>query len=195
MRFSALCKSQQVDNTHPARQPNLTVAIPPPPETARPLHPRPPLCYILLVADERKPPRPVEDDDSLLASVAGVPLTRSARAAVCLIWTTFWCARIFLTDAPLYITTGQLRPALLELLGENAFDQGFSICMAWLTVEVAIILANLLLTGVTMLIAKKAKPFWVQVAERLSVEDLEAILEIKRQKTNAAKPPPTGKNG
>ena len=144
--------------------------------------------------DERKPRRPAEDD-SLLASVAGVPLTRSARVAVCLIWTSFWCARIFLTDATLYITTGQLRPALLELLGETAFDQGFSICMAWLTVEVAIILWTLLKRGLFMLIAKRSKPFWVQVAERLSVADLEAILEIKRQKTNAAKPPQNGKNG
>ena len=147
------------------------------------------------MADERKPRRPVEDDDSLLASVAGVPLTRSARAAVCLIWTTFWCARIFLTDAPLYIATGQLRPALLELLGENAFDQGFSICMAWLTVEVAVTLVNLLLTGVSALIAKTGKPFRLQVAETLTTADLEAILEKKRQRANAAEPPPTGKNG
>ena len=145
--------------------------------------------------DERKPRRPVTDDDSLLASVAGVPLTRADRVAVCLIWASFWCARIFLTDAPFYISAGQLRPALLELLGENPFDQGFSICMVWLTVEVAVILGNLLLTGVTMLIAKKSKPFWVQVAERLSVEDLEAILELKRQKANAAKPPQADKNG
>lgn len=147
------------------------------------------------MADERKPRPPVEGDDSLLASVAGVPLTRSARAAVCLIWTSFWCARIFLTDAPFYITTWQLRPALLELLGENAFDQGFSICMAWLTVEVVVTLVNLLLTGVTMLIAKTSKPLRVQVAELLSIEDLEAILEKKRRKANAAKPPQSGKNG
>lgn len=147
------------------------------------------------MADERKPHRPVEGDDSLLASVAGVPLTRSARAAVCLIWTTFWCARIFLTDAPLYITTGQLRPALLELLGENAFDQGFSICMAWLTVEVAIILGNLLLTGGSVLIAKTAKPLRVQVAETLTTADLEAIMEKRRQKADSAKPPQNGKNG
>ena len=144
--------------------------------------------------DERKPRRPAEDD-SLLASVAGVPLTRSARVAVCLIWTSFWCARIFLTDATLYITTGQLRLALLELLGKNAFDQGFSICMAWLTVEVVVTLVNLLLTGVTMLIAKTSKPLRVQVAELLSIEDLEAILEKKRRKANAEKPPQNGKNG
>ena len=155
------------------------------------------MCYILLVEDERKPrrPAPVEDDNSLLASIAGVPLTRSARVAVCLIWASFWCARIFLTDAPRYISAGQLRPALLELLGDNPFDQGFSICMAWLTVEVAVILWNLLKRGIFMLIAKRGKPFWVQVAERLSIEDLEAILEKKRQKANAAKPPQADKNG
>ena len=144
--------------------------------------------------DERKPRRPAEDD-SLLASVAGVPLTRSARVAVCLIWTSFWCARIFLTDATLYITTGQLRLTLLELLGKNAFDQGFSICMAWLTVEVAVTLVNLLLMGVSVLIAKTGKPLRVQMAETLTTTDLEAILEKKHQKANAAKPPQTGKNG
>ena len=110
-------------------------------------------------------------------------------------------------------------PALLELLGENAFDQGFGICMAWLTVEVAIILGDLLITGVTMLIAKTGKPFWirvaehlpvagqvlvaerlpieerVQMAERLPIEELEAILERKRQKANAGKPPQDRENG
>ena len=46
-----------------------------------------------------------------------------------------------------------------------------------------------------MLIAKTGKPLRIQVAELLSIEDLEAILEKKRQKANAAKPPQTGKNG
>ena len=46
-----------------------------------------------------------------------------------------------------------------------------------------------------MLIAKTGKPLRVQVAELLSIEDLEAILEKKRQKANAAKPPQTGKSG
>ena len=45
-----------------------------------------------------------------------------------------------------------------------------------------------------MLIAKTGKPLRVQVAELLSVEELEAILEKKRQKANAAKPHQTGKN-
>ena len=46
-----------------------------------------------------------------------------------------------------------------------------------------------------MLIAKTSKPLRVQVAELLSIEDLEAILEKKRQKANAAKPPQADKNG
>ena len=46
-----------------------------------------------------------------------------------------------------------------------------------------------------MLIAKTSKPLRIQVAELLSIEDLEAILEKKRRKANAAKPPQTGKNG
>jgi len=125
----------------------------------------------------------VEDDDSLLASVAGVPLTRSARIGACLVWAGFWCARILLTDALPYINGGQLRAALLELLGENAFDQGFSICMAWLTLEVAVIVWNFLKMGVTMLIAKTTKPFLEQLAERVPLERLEEIVERKRKKS------------
>ena len=125
----------------------------------------------------------VEDDDSLLASVAGVPLTRSARIGACLVWAGFWCARILLTDALPYISGGQLRAALLELLGENAFDQGFSICMAWLTLEVAVIVWNFLKMGATMLIAKTTKPFLEQLAERVPLERLEEIVERKRQKS------------
>ena len=125
----------------------------------------------------------VEDDDSLLASVAGVPLTRSARIGACLVWAGFWCARILLTDALPHINGGQLRAALLELLGENAFDQGFSICMAWLTLEVAVIVWNFLKMGATMLIAKTTKPFLEQLAERVPLERLEEIVERKRQKS------------
>ena len=124
----------------------------------------------------------VEDDDSLLASVAGVPLTRSARIGACLVWAGFWCARILLTDALPYINGGQLRAALLELLGENAFDQGFSICMAWLTLEVAVIVWNYIITGAIMLIAKSRKPTAEIMAESLSIEALEAIVEKKRRK-------------
>ena len=46
-----------------------------------------------------------------------------------------------------------------------------------------------------MLIAKTGKPLRVQVAELLSIEELEAILEKKRRKANAAKLPQAGKKG
>ena len=91
--------------------------------------------------------RRVEDDDSLLASVAGVPLTRMARIGVCFVWAGFWAARVLLTDALTLLNALQVKPALLELLGQNAFDQGFSICMAWLTVEVAVIVRDIIGRG------------------------------------------------
>ena len=43
--------------------------------------------------------RGIAGDDSFLASLAGVPLTRMARIALCLVWTGFWAARALLTDA------------------------------------------------------------------------------------------------
>ena len=63
--------------------------------------------------------------------------------------------------------------------------------MAWLTIEVAIITGNAIKTGVFMLIAKSAKPAAEIVAENLSIERLEAILEKKRrqQQANGASPP------
>ena len=129
----------------------------------------------------------VEDDDSLLASVAGVPLTRSARFGACLVWAGFWYARVLLTDALAHFNQGQWKTALLELLGENPFDQGFSICMAWLTVEVAVIAKNFLITGVLMLIAKTPRPFWEEVVRRTPRAMLEAELE-RRNKADANKP-------
>ena len=141
---------------------------------------------------ENQRPR-IEDDDSLLASVAGVPLTRSARIGAVLVWAAFWATRTLLTDAIPHLNQGAWQPALLELLGENPFDQGFSICMAWLTIEVAIITGNAIKTGVFMLIAKSAKPAAEIVAENLSIERLEAILEKKRRqqqaRSNGASPP------
>ena len=121
--------------------------------------------------DERQRSR-LEDDDSLLASVAGVPLTRSARIGACLVWAAFWAARILLTDALPYFNQGDWKSALLELIGENPFDQGFSICMAWLTIEVAIIAWNSLKRSIFMLIAKtNKKGFRQELAEAL-VENL-----------------------
>lgn len=77
--------------------------------------------------------------------------------------------------------------ALLELLGENSFDQGFTICMAWLTIEVAAIVWDILKMGATMLIAKTSKPFLEQLAERVPLETLEAIVEKKRRKAQQGK--------
>ncbi len=141
---------------------------------------------------DREPRRwRVEDDDSLLASVAGVPLTRSARSGACLVWAGFWCARVLLTDALAHFNQGQWKTALLELLGENPFDQGFSICMAWLTVEVAVIAKNFLITGVLMLIAKTPRPFWEELARRMPKAVFDA--EVERRKNSDASKPDKGK--
>ena len=141
----------------------------------------------------------VEDDDSLLASVAGVPLTRSARAGLCVVWAAFWAARFLLTDALPHLYALQLKSLASELLGEGPFDQAFSICMMWLTIEVAIIALNYAITGVIMLIAKtRRKSFRQELVETLidslpleNLENAEAILKRRREeaKANGASPP------
>ena len=131
-------------------------------------------------------PRRFADDDSLLASVAGVPLTRMARAAVCLIWGGFWSARILLTDALPHFQGLQLKSALSEMLGADAVDQAFSICMIWLSIEVAVVIWGTLRMGVTMLIAKTPRPFWDELLRRLPREALKAELE-RREKADADK--------
>ncbi len=127
------------------------------------------------------------DDNSLLASVAGVPLTRMARIGLFFVWAGFWAVRVLLTDALALLNQFQVKPILLELLGQNAFDQGFSICMVWLTVEVAAIAWATLKTGANMLIAKTTPSLRQQVAETLTIEQLEAILERKREKERRKK--------
>ena len=143
--------------------------------------------------------RRVEDDDSLLASVAGVPLTRSARIGACLVWGGFWCARTLLTDALRYINQGDWKLALLELLGENPFDQGFSICMAWLTVEVIVIARDFIAGGIRMLIAKTPRGLKASILEGLTegftVEELEAIVAKKRQARQEKTAKRNGKKG
>ena len=136
----------------------------------------------------------IEDDDSLLASVAGVPLTRSARIGAVLVWAAFWATRTLLTDAIPHLNQGAWQPALLELLGENPFDQGFSICMAWLTVEVAVILWNYLKTGVFMLIAKTGKPIIDILVEHLPADKLDYVAELVAKRQQARKPADTRKN-
>lgn len=142
------------------------------------------------MSNERQRSR-IEDDDSLLASVAGVPLTRSARIGACFVWAAFWAARTLLTDAPRHFGAAEWQPALRELIGKNAFDQAFSICMIWLTVEVAVILWNYLKMGVSMLIAKTGKPFWVELARRMPTSLLTA--ELERRKNNDADKHTNGK--
>ena len=138
-------------------------------------------------------PRPVVNDDSLLASVAGVPLTRMARIGLCFVWAGFWAARIGLTDALQHFNVGEWKSTLHSLLGESAFDQGFSLCMAWLTIEVTIIAVGFAEGGIRMLIAKTPRGLKASIVEGaiagLSPEDLEAIAAKKRkaQQEKAAK--------
>ena len=140
--------------------------------------------------------RGVDGDDSLLVSVAGVPLTRMARIAVCVIWAGFWAARILLTDAITYISPLDAKLLLSELVGPGPVDQAFSICMIWLTVEVAIITKDTVEAGVQMLIAKT--PIGLKrrilrgLTEGLSPEELEAIAaKMRRARQEKA----TKKNG
>ena len=141
--------------------------------------------------------RRVEDDDSLLASVAGVPLTRMARIGLCFVWAGFWAARVLLTDALTLLNALQLKLALLELLGQNAFDQGFSICMAWLTVEVAVIVRDIIGRGIQMLIAKTPISWTDRVLRGLPLERLKAEIERreKSESNNESGPQNNGKQG
>ena len=129
--------------------------------------------------------RGVDGDDSLLASVAGVPLTRLARVAVCAIWAGFWAARILLTDALGYLGQFRLKSGISELLGDGPVDQAFGICMIWLSVEVAVILIDFVSGGVRMLIAKTPRGLKASIVagaiEGLSLEDLQAIIEEERK--------------
>ena len=131
--------------------------------------------------------RGVDGDDSLLASVAGVPLTRLARAAVSLIWAGFWAARVLLTDTLTHISPLDAKLLSSELLGSGPVDQAFSICMIWLSVEVAVVIWGMLNTGVTMLIAKTPKPFWEELLRRLPLEVLKAEVE-RREKSETERP-------
>lgn len=71
---------------------------------------------------ENKGRRGIDGDDSLLATLAGVPLTHLARVALCLIWAGFWAARILLTDALVYVNPLDVKWALSELLGAGPVD-------------------------------------------------------------------------
>lgn len=137
--------------------------------------------------DGRERRQPVGNDDSLLASVAGVPLTRMARIGLCLVWVGFWCVRVLLTDALLYIDRLELKAALSESLGDDPVDQAFSFGMMWLTVEIVVIVWSALKAGGKMLFAKTTPSLRQQVAETLTIEQLEAVLEKKRRKAQQGK--------
>ena len=143
--------------------------------------------------------RGVDGDDSLLASVAGVPLTRMARIAVCVIWAGFWAARILLTDAITYISPLDAKLLLSELVGPGPVDQAFSICMIWLTVEVAIIAADVVSGGTRMLFAKTPKSLKASILDGLTegftVEELEALVEKKRKERQEKAAKKNGKKG
>jgi hypothetical protein len=110
-----------------------------------------------------------------------------ARTALCLIWVGFWSARILLTDALYYFQQMRLKLAIMESLGDEPVDQAFSVCMIWLTVEVIIVAWSTLKTGGKMLFAKTTPSFRQQVAETLTIEQLEAVLEKKRKKAQRDK--------
>ena len=135
------------------------------------------------MSNERR--RRVDGDDSLLASVAGVPLTRMARIAVCLVWAGFWAVRIALTDALYYFQRLSIKSALTELLGDQPVDQAFSICMVWLSVEVAVIGMAFLSGGIRMLIAKTPKGLKASIlaglTEGFTPEELEATAAKMRK--------------
>ena len=113
--------------------------------------------------------------------MAGVLLTHLARIAICLIWAGFWAARILLTDALVHFNALELKAAFAALLGTEPVDQAFSICMIWLTGEVAFTLWSILKPGVNMLFAKTTPSLRQQVAETLTIEQLEEVLERKRK--------------
>ena len=129
--------------------------------------------------------RELDGDDSLLASVAGVPLTRMARVALCVIWAGFWAARVLLTAATAHISPVHAKLLLSELLGSGPVDQAFSICMIWLTIEVAAIIFTMVSGGIKMLIAKTPKSLKSSVLEGLTEgftpEELEAIAARMRK--------------
>lgn len=143
--------------------------------------------------------RGVDGDDSLLASVAGVPLTRMARVAVSLIWAGFWAGRVLLTDALVHFNPLDVRAVFSELLGREPVDQAFSICMIWLGVEVAVIVWSALKTGGRMLIAKTTPSFKKQLLEALTQdmtpEELEAIAARMRKAREEKAAKRNGKQG
>ena len=117
-----------------------------------------------------------------------------ARVGLCLIW----CARVLFRCVAVH-QWRSLRAALRELRGESTFDQGLSICMAWLTVEVIVIAGDFMAGGIRMLIAKTPRGLKASILEGLTegftVEELEAIVAKKRQAWQEKTAKRNGKKG
>ena len=98
-----------------------------------------------------------------------------------------------------YFQQLRLKSALAESLGDEPVDQTFSICMLWLSVEVAVIGIDFLSGGTRMLIAKTPTGLKASILDGLTEgftpEELEAIAAKirKAQQEKAAKK--TGKEG
>ena len=122
-----------------------------------------------------------------------------ARIAVCVIWAGFWAARVLLTDAITHISPLDAKLLLSELLGPGPVDQAFSICMIWLTVEVAIIAADVVSGGTRMLFAKTPKSLKASILDGLTEgftpEELEAIAAKMRQAREEKAAKKNGKKG
>jgi len=122
-----------------------------------------------------------------------------ARIAVCVVWAGFWAARVLLTDAPVHFNPLNLRAVFSKLLGSEPVDQAFSICMIWLSVEVAVIVWSALKAGGRMLIAKTTPSFKKQLLEALTQdmtpEELEAIAARMRKAREEKAAKKNGKQG
>ncbi len=138
----------------------------------------------------------VKDDDSVIAQIGGVTFAVLTRVSICFTWLGFWLCRVMLTDSLDYRFT-EPRSIAIELLGKNPFDQGFSIGMAMLTVQVWLITWPHIKGGTMGLIARSAEA-WSEgvarrlspkavkiIAQRLSTDDLREILE-KRERDEKA---------
>lgn len=132
--------------------------------------------------DNRLHPRQSDVDNSFLSSVAGVPLTRLTRIGLCLVWSGFLVCLFSIERCVPVFRSVAAKIGAIGSAGRNPFDQGFSICMVWLTVEVAVIIWTALKAGGIMLFAKTTPSFRKQIAESLPLEELEVIVEKKRKK-------------
>ncbi len=135
-------------------------------------------------------------DDSFIAEIGGVTFAVLTRISICFTWAIFWLCRVTLTDA-LDHQLAEPKLIAVELLGENPFDQGFSIGMAMLTAQVCLIAWPHIKGGAMGLIARSAETWSEGIARRLSPKaakifaqrlptaDLREILEKREQSEKA----------